>query len=71
MPGVVRDVHVEVGSTVAAGDLLATMEAMKMELALAAPIDGVILEAATAGEQVQRGQRLFVVEAGRAGEQAS
>jgi biotin carboxyl carrier protein len=38
------------------------MEAMKMELALTAPYDGVVAEiGAAAGDQVAMGQTLFVV----------
>jgi acetyl-CoA/propionyl-CoA carboxylase, biotin carboxylase, biotin carboxyl carrier protein len=46
------------------------LEAMKMELALKAPFDGTVTEAAAeAGAQVALGTRLFVVEARPAEEQ--
>jgi biotin carboxyl carrier protein len=62
MPGLVREVFVAVGDKVVSGDVLAVIEAMKMELSLQAPVDGVVTEAAAAaGEQVKLGQQLFFV----------
>ena len=62
MPGTVRDVSATVGATVASGDVLGVMEAMKMELSLRAPFDGVVTEVdAVVGEQVPLGRRLFLV----------
>ena len=53
MPGLLRDVFVKVGDTVALGDRLATLEAMKMEHAFRAPRAGIIATLPhTAGEQV-------------------
>ncbi len=64
MPGLVREVMAESGSKVAAGEVLAVMEAMKMEFALQAPFDGLVTEVAvTKGDQVQLGQKLFFVSA--------
>ncbi len=63
MPGTVLSVAVATGAAVVAGDTLGVMEAMKMELALKAPFDGVVSEVAVAaGGQVDLGARLFVVE---------
>jgi acetyl-CoA/propionyl-CoA carboxylase biotin carboxyl carrier protein len=42
MPGQVLLVHVEEGQSVKAGDPVIVMESMKMELTIAAPVDGVI-----------------------------
>ncbi len=60
MPGKVLAVHAKPGATVARGDTLAVLEAMKMEHALTAPRDGTI-EAihTTAGQQVSEGELLI------------
>lgn len=56
MPATVATVHVAPGQQVASGDLLITLEAMKMELAIKAPRDGrVRTVACRAGELVQPG----------------
>jgi 3-methylcrotonyl-CoA carboxylase alpha subunit/acetyl-CoA/propionyl-CoA carboxylase biotin carboxyl carrier protein len=61
----VRDVSATVGAKVQAGDVLGVMEAMKMELSLRAPFDGVVTDVdAVIGEQVPLGRRLFTVTAG-------
>ncbi|MGA8850680.1 MAG: biotin carboxylase N-terminal domain-containing protein [Aeromicrobium sp.] len=62
MPGTVLDVRVETGATVTTGDVLGTMEAMKMEHALTAPFDGTVTHiGAAAGEQVAMGHLLFTI----------
>ncbi|MAM61699.1 biotin carboxylase N-terminal domain-containing protein [Maritimibacter sp. UBA3975] len=54
MPGLVKAVFVAPGDTVAAGDRMAIMEAMKMEHTLTAPRDGVVAEVfAAEGAQVE------------------
>jgi len=63
MPGTLLTVRVAVGQRVSAGDLLGTLEAMKMELSLTAPFAGTVTEVgAAAGRQVAIGAMLFVVE---------
>ena len=42
MPGTVIEIAVEVGQHVSAGDVLITLEAMKMELPIRAPRDGIV-----------------------------
>jgi biotin carboxyl carrier protein len=42
MTGTLISVEVQAGASVAKGDLLAVMEAMKMEYRLEAPMDGVV-----------------------------
>jgi acetyl-CoA/propionyl-CoA carboxylase, biotin carboxylase, biotin carboxyl carrier protein len=67
MPGTVLMVRAEKGQAVASGEVLGVLEAMKMELPLAAPFDGVVGEVAVAvGDKVALGQRMFTVaEAGQ------
>jgi acetyl-CoA/propionyl-CoA carboxylase biotin carboxyl carrier protein len=56
MPGSVVAVHVEDGATVAAGDPLVAVEAMKMEHQVLAPLDGVVHLLVAVGDQVRRDQ---------------
>jgi acetyl-CoA/propionyl-CoA carboxylase biotin carboxyl carrier protein len=67
MPGTVLGVHVEVGDRVGAGQPLVTVEAMKMEYAVAAPAAGVVtaLHVRT-GQSVALEQALAEVEPGEA-----
>ena len=62
MPGAVLRVLVAPGATVAAGDPLVVVEAMKMEHQVAAPADGTVGEVHVApGDQVETGQLLLVM----------
>jgi 3-methylcrotonyl-CoA carboxylase alpha subunit len=64
MPGRIIAVEVAAGASVAKGQKLVTLEAMKMEHTLTAPFDGVVAELnATAGAQVSEGALLVRVEA--------
>jgi 3-methylcrotonyl-CoA carboxylase alpha subunit len=64
MPATVLSIDVAEGDTVAAGQHLGALEAMKMELALTAPHDGVVTHVGAAtGEQVKQGHLLITVEA--------
>lgn len=59
MPGTVIDVAVVVGQQVRAGDTLLTLEAMKMEMPIRAPRDGIVSAVHCApGELVQPGRPL-------------
>ncbi|MGX5770030.1 acetyl/propionyl/methylcrotonyl-CoA carboxylase subunit alpha [Microbacterium trichothecenolyticum] len=58
MPGAVVAVHVADGATVATGDRIVTIEAMKMEHPVLAPHGGVVRVDVAAGEQVRRDQVL-------------
>ena len=63
MPGAVLTVHVATGQTVAAGDPMVTLEAMKMEHVVVASIAGTVGEVRVRpADQVTRGQLLAVVE---------
>ncbi len=62
MPGKVLSVLARPGAQVARGDVLAVLEAMKMEHALAAPRDGIIQAVhAAAGQQVAEGDLLVAL----------
>jgi len=64
LPGTVVKVAVAAGDTVATGDTLIAIEAMKMEHEVRAPTDGVVTEVhVAAGEQVEAGRLLVVIEA--------
>ena len=63
MTGRVVQVAAENGAAVREGDLLVTIEAMKMEFRLVAPEDGVVAEVRCgAGERVELGDLLVVLE---------
>lgn len=63
MPATVRSVMVEAGATVARGDTLVMLEAMKMELPIRAPRDGIVQAIhCTPGELVQPGVNLITLE---------
>ena len=63
IPGTVSAVAVAVGDTVQAGDLLVTLEAMKMEHAIRAPTAGIVTSlAAAVGDQIDGGAIVAVIE---------
>jgi acetyl-CoA/propionyl-CoA carboxylase biotin carboxyl carrier protein len=70
MPGSVVAVGVADGESVDAGTVVVTVEAMKMEHALASPVDGVVELLVAAGDQVKVGQPLARIAAGAAGSPA-
>ena len=64
MPGIVATVAVKAGQPVRAGDLLLTLEAMKMETAISSPRDAVVEElVATTGQSVDAKDLLVVLKA--------
>ena len=64
MPGEVLIVPAQVGQTVSTGDPVVVLESMKMELAITAPLDGVVAEiSVTVGDRVVVDQPLARVEA--------
>lgn len=63
MPGTITSVAATVGQSVTAGETLMTIEAMKMEHALAAPRDGVVKDVmAKQGDQVALNAQLISLE---------
>lgn len=58
MPGSVVAIGVEDGTVVSAGGVVVTVEAMKMEHALSAPVDGTVALLVAVGDQVKVGQPL-------------
>ncbi len=62
-PAVVVSIQVEVGQSVAAGEPLGLLEAMKMEIGFQAPVSGTIKEIlAQKGQQVAAGDLILVIE---------
>ena len=64
MHGKVLAIFVAPGASVAKGERVAVVEAMKMEHALLAPLDGTVSDiAANVGAQVAEGATILVIEA--------
>lgn len=64
MSGTITSVSIDQGQTVARGDVMAVLEAMKMEQQIIAPMAGTVATVAVAkGQQVAARDILFVVEA--------
>ncbi len=61
MPGTVVAAHAADGDTVVEGQAIVSVEAMKMEHVLRAPVAGTVRLHAVVGEQVTRGQELATV----------
>ena len=70
MPGSVVAVGVEDGGTVTAGAVVVAVEAMKMEHALTAPVDGVVELLVAVGDQVKVGQPLARITANEEAKQS-
>lgn len=65
MPGIVRRIEVAPGKTVAPGDRLLILEAMKMENEIRAEIAGIVTEVhVTADQAVDGGQKLVTIRPG-------
>lgn len=63
MPGKIVDVKVSVGQTIKEGDLVAILEAMKMENEILSPCDGQVTTIhVTQGTTVESGSLLCVIE---------
>jgi biotin carboxyl carrier protein len=62
MPGTILRIHITVGKKVSMGDVLLTLEAMKMENQIPAPVSGVIKEVhVKEGQTVNSGDLLTVI----------
>ncbi|WP_193047097.1 acetyl/propionyl/methylcrotonyl-CoA carboxylase subunit alpha [Mycolicibacterium baixiangningiae] len=70
MPGSVVAVGIEAGATVTSGTVVVTVEAMKMEHAMTAPVDGVVELLVAVGDQVKVGQPLARILATDKGDQS-
>ena len=63
LPGVVVDIKVAVGDSVKAGNVIAILEAMKMENDICAPKDGVVKQIVVSkGDSVLEGTDIMVIE---------
>jgi len=69
-PAIVLSLHVSEGKEVKKGDILLVLEAMKMEMVVQAPADGMVKEVCVnEGAQVAAGQSLLLMEIGEQGEE--
>ncbi len=65
MPGQVVDVSCKAGDSVQKGQTLVILEAMKMEIRISAPVDGIIKRVhVQIGQTVERGQSLVEITSG-------
>ena len=63
IPGMVSKINVKIGDKVSENDTLGIIEAMKMETAVLARMDGVVKEIhAKEGDTVKAGELLFTLE---------
>jgi len=62
LSGTVLSTSVSVGDKVRTGDLLLTLEAMKMENEIYSPVSGVVREITEQGQDVDYGKTLVVIE---------
>jgi biotin carboxyl carrier protein len=63
MPGLIKEIMAQIGASVAKGDLLLILEAMKMENSLKSPTDGIVKNIAISkGNTVEKGQVLIEFE---------
>ena len=63
MPGMVISVQAQLGASVKTGDILCTLEAMKMEHEISTPNEGTVKSIFVhTGDNVTIGQNLFIIE---------
>ena len=62
MAGTILDVKVKVGQSVAEGDVVCILEAMKLENEVTAPVSGIVKEIEVSkGTAVQNGQLIMII----------
>lgn len=62
LSGIINKIHCELGTTVAAGDHIATLEAMKLEVPIESSTTGTLLSLhISPGEMVEEGQLLAIL----------
>jgi pyruvate carboxylase len=61
MPGAIATMTAQIGQPVKVGDVLLTLEAMKMETSVAAPVDGIVAEILVSVGQTVDAKDLLVV----------
>ncbi len=70
-PAIILSMNCTVGQEIKKGDVLGILEAMKMEMLLEAPADGLVREIKiSSGEQVSAGQPLILMESGEQAEES-
>ncbi len=63
MVGKIIEVMVKIGDSVSEGDVVCTLESMKMENPLVSPVDGTVKEIkVAANDTVQAGDKIAVIE---------
>ncbi len=63
IPGKVLEVHVSAGAKIEEGDVICTVESMKMENPIVAPVSGVINEIKVSPDQaVKSGETIAIIE---------
>ena len=68
MPGKILEIRAKTGQSVSEGETLLIMEAMKMELAIKAPMDGEVSEIAVSAEDIVEADSLLLAMASSEGE---
>ncbi|NLM69540.1 MAG: DUF2118 domain-containing protein [Firmicutes bacterium] len=61
LAGTILSVKVKVGDRVSAGDVLLTLEALKLENEITSPVSGTVVKIASAGETVEADQVIAII----------
>lgn len=62
LSGTIVSTKVKVGDQVEEGDVLLTLEALKLENEISAPVAGTVVDIATEGDPVETGETIAVIE---------